>query len=159
MMDVPRRYSWVELKQLAANRDFWMLRVKALREDSGVKVTINGPPPSPHKWKANPLTALAANADITSSSTNDTTTTKAAKHYRERDTHEEFFRSSSKSTRKRRRGARRIKPKRHVLTNKERRRAVREHWDLHHDFDLDMPEMSDHQNIDRQFTNPNLIMM
>ena len=84
---------------------------------------------------------------------------KAAKRYRERDAHEQFFRPSSKSPRKRRRGAKRKKPKRHVLTDKEKDRATREHWDLHHGFDLDMPEISGHQNADQQFTNPNLTMM
>ena len=46
-----------------------------------------------------------------------------------------------------------------LLTDKERRRFAQEHWDLHHGFDLDMPEISGHQNADRQFTNPNLTMM
>ena len=85
------------------------------------------------------------------------TAMKTAKRYRERDAREEFFRPCSKSPRKRRRGTRRTKPKRHVLTDKERQRAAREHWDLHHGFNRDMPEILGHQ-ADRQFTNPNLTM-
>ena len=49
LMDVPTRYSWAELKELAANRDYWRIRVKVLREGSGVSVTMRGPPPSPCK--------------------------------------------------------------------------------------------------------------
>ena len=56
LMDVPRRYSWEELKELAANRDYWRQRVKALKDGSGVHVEIRGPPPSPRKRKASKCT-------------------------------------------------------------------------------------------------------
>ena len=156
LMDVPRNYSWRELMQLAANRDYWRLRVKALREGSEVKITMQGPPPSPRKRKASSHTAPTVEIDTVPPTTT-SESVKMAKRYRDRDDHEAFFQPCTKSPRKRRRGARRTKPKRHVLTDKERRRAAREHWDLHHGFDRDMPEILGHQ-ADRQFTNPNLTM-
>ena len=72
--------------------------------------------------------------------------------------HEAFFNTCTKSTRKRRHNIRLIKPKHHILTDKERKRAAREHWDLHHGFDNDMSEILGHQ-ADHLPPHPNLTMM
>ena len=143
LMDVPKNYSWEELKQLAGNRDYWRLRVKALREGSGVKVSINGPPPSPRKRKASPLTT-ADTKTTTTRPTAASTAAKAAKRYRTRDAHTAFFRPCTGSPRKRKRNTRRTKPKPRELTNKERQAAARDHWDLNHGFCQDMPEVLGH---------------
>ena len=57
------------------------------------------------------------------------------------------------SPRKRNRRAKRIKPKRHMLTDKERQEAVRVHWDLNHG----MPTIMGHSA--QQQINSNLTMM
>ena len=40
LMDAPSTSSWKELKQFAADRDFWKARVRRLRQQPVVKVTL-----------------------------------------------------------------------------------------------------------------------
>ena len=40
LMDAPKMSSWRELTQFAADRDFWKTRVRRLRQDPLVKVTV-----------------------------------------------------------------------------------------------------------------------
>ena len=40
LMDAPTVSSWRELKQYAADRDYWKARVRSLRQRSVTKVTI-----------------------------------------------------------------------------------------------------------------------
>ena len=48
LMDVPAKYSWTELKQLTANRDYyWRSRVNTIREGTGVSVNHSWSPPIP----------------------------------------------------------------------------------------------------------------
>ena len=120
MMDVPIRYSWSELIKLAANRDGWRKRVRALTHPI-VEVTMNPNvegskirkrvlPPAPPKPKKE-VTVMSK--------------------YRSRDSHEEFFRPTL-SNHKYRTRSRAKKPKPKVLTDKERRAWAREHYEKHH---------------------------
>ena len=42
LMDVPSKLSWEGLKQLAANRDAWRLRVKAITGETRITVQMSG---------------------------------------------------------------------------------------------------------------------
>ena len=102
LMDVPRKYSWAELKQLAANRDYWRNRVKALREGSSrVEENTRGPPPSPCKRRANRRHTTTTNPPKPTTSS----PSAEAKRYKARDAHEAFFRPLTESPRKRNRHA------------------------------------------------------
>ena len=139
-MDVPRKYSWAELKQLAANRDYWRNRVKALREGSSrVEENTRGPHPSPCKRRANRRHTTTTNPPKPTTSS----PSAEAKRYKARDAHEAFFRPLTESPRKRNRHAKHKRPKckkSRSLTDKERQEAARLHWDLNHG----MPEILGH---------------
>ena len=153
LMNVPAKYSWPELKQLAANRDYWRSRVSAVREGTGVSVTIHGPPPSPCKRRSS---KHSNNPTTRSTKPKLSPASKTAKRYHEREAHEAFFRPSTASPCERNRLCKSARQKCHktrMLTDKERREAAREHWDLNHG----MPEILGHTA--QQQTHHNMTMV
>ena len=152
LMDVPQQYSWDELKQLAANRDYWRLaRVKALTEGLEVHVDMRGNSPSRHTRKTSKQSTTAINHTSTAPQTI-SVAARAAKRYRARDAHAAFFRPLASNHSKRRCPAKSSNPKRRALTDKERQAAAREHWGLNYG----MPEILGHKA--EQVTHPNITM-
>ena len=131
LVDVPQGLSWRELCEMAENRDGWRIRVKALRTDSSVQVTMNDSLPGCRARRSARLNPT-------------TTTTKApaaiasprARKYIARDRHEAFFRPDIAMRGKRKRNQRQPKPKKKrkspQWTNKQRATWAREHYQLHH---------------------------
>ena len=127
LMDVPAKYTWKELRQLASNRDGWRQRVQAITGSSGVEIKLSGKGGKVcnnflEKFSSKPTPKPESSA------------AKQARRYRERDAHEVFFRPcATGGVRVRQKMVNSRKhPKPRPLTNKQRAIAARAHWDLHH---------------------------
>ena len=128
LMDVPSKFTWNELKHLAANREGWRKRVHAITMKEGVSVNMSGEggkivsaqPPEMKKYtpigKREPKPA--------------TSNEKAGRQYRKRDEHEAFVLSGRQ--RGKRQAVKHKKKTDHSQINKERAEAKRAHWDQHH---------------------------
>ena len=100
----------------------------------------SGPPPHSKSFKQ-------TRQDVKSCQWQTHSTSNVASKYRTRDTHEEFCRPVSGHSRKYTRAYNtRSKKKPRPLTDKERRAAALEHWELNHD----MPEILGHFDQDHQ---------
>ena len=131
-MDVPCKYSWVELVQLAQNRDSWRQRVRAIRQGPRIAVSLTTTTPNNNHFNNN-----------SSSATNQAPKTQcspqlapgcgaeySAKRYPQRDDHVLFFGAPSKRRRHRAAKPKAKKPRR--LTDKEGAAFARAHYERHH---------------------------
>ena len=138
LMDTPPALTWRQLKDLAAKREVWRHRVHSLRNPgnssrngTGVTVIINPSLPgciSTHHHTSRPLVIPKTTTRMKS---------PRAQKYVCRDTHEAFFRPGAKGKRKRdpcRPGSKKAakQRKRPYLTDKQRAKWAREHYELHH---------------------------
>ena len=111
LMDVPAKFTWKELQQLAANRDGWRKRVQAITGASGVEVKLSG---KGGKVCSNLLEAFPKK--LTPKPT--TNAAKMARRYRERDAHESFFRPGGVKPKQKGKSRKKSKPR--PLTDKQR---------------------------------------
>ena len=85
-------FTWDELKQLAANRDAWRQRVRAIcshHHDVHVKYNDKVPTGPKCDWERKPTTSQSPTPDVD-------TDALATARYRKRDAHERFFRPELK---------------------------------------------------------------
>ena len=130
-MDLPASIPWSELLKMAACRDVWRVRARAMLDSLSVTPAASADPPS--------VTAITATSTVARTNHQNThSDSPMAKRYIARDVHETFFRPLSKSHRKRKQVQQRKymtkkrKKKSKPLTDKQRAAAAREHYELHH---------------------------
>ena len=132
-MDTPDRFTWAELTTIAADRDGWRSRVRALKQPPRVEITINADVPGARvrNNETHPTPAPIKPKLRTTTQTN---------KYTARDAHEMFFRKKDRqqqpqhryTTRSKKSGNPKGLAKPAAMTDKERAAWARSHFQQHY---------------------------
>jgi len=121
LMDVSTKDTWRKLCQAAADREAWRDKVRLLKQK-----------PILEKQHPNPIpTTIITAKTVHTVTTTTTTTAQNANRYKQRDAHAIMFHPQLKSKLKKKPKKRKKKQPR-PMTNKERAKFAREHYETHH---------------------------